>query len=171
MLLTELIRLLHIVEVYELAVMVVEVKLHYFLCWYGMEESGLPYTMAILHLENAPPHYQLNRRLGGPQRWSGHFGEERSRVPASICALDCPSCTLITVLPHCVTSDVYMLYGTTQVKRIPCSKHVGLLLQDRLKFSCSLGGVLGLKDNLLHFRALPGGCLCHGRAGVCSGRL
>jgi len=29
-----------------------------------------------------PPWYPLNRKLDGPEKWSGHFGEDETCIPA-----------------------------------------------------------------------------------------
>jgi hypothetical protein len=40
-----------------------------------MEESGQTHTMATLSLGKNPP-YPLERKIGGPQHWSGCFETE-----------------------------------------------------------------------------------------------
>jgi hypothetical protein len=42
-----------------------------------MEVSGQLHVPAALLLEK-DPRYPLDRRLGGPQSWSGHGGEEKT---------------------------------------------------------------------------------------------
>jgi len=41
-----------------------------------MEVIGPIHTLPTLLPENNP-HYPLNMKLGRPQGWSGHFGEEK----------------------------------------------------------------------------------------------
>jgi hypothetical protein len=38
-------------------------------------------TLLLLYSWGKNPQYPLNRKLGGPQTWSGHFGEEKSLLP------------------------------------------------------------------------------------------
>jgi hypothetical protein len=45
-----------------------------------MEVSCQPHTAVTFALGESPL-YPLSRRWGGPQRWSGHFGEEINFLP------------------------------------------------------------------------------------------
>jgi hypothetical protein len=57
----------------------VEVQLHTFITCL-MEVSGqLQAPAAVAHGINTQ--YSLNRRLSGPQSWSGHNGEEKNLCP------------------------------------------------------------------------------------------
>jgi len=57
------------------------------------------FTVWLLSLCRKLPRYLLNRRLGGPQSWTGHFWEERNLLPllGIELFLKCPICYLVTV--------------------------------------------------------------------------
>jgi hypothetical protein len=62
-----------------------------------MEVSGHLHAPTALHLAKAPP-YPLNRRLDGPQRWSGRFGNEKNVLPPPAIELrfvSCPARSLV----------------------------------------------------------------------------
>lgn len=67
-----------------------------------MDTSGQLYTPPALSLgAGESPLYQLNRRLGGPYGWLGHYGECRNllAVPWTIPQfLRRPACILFTIL-------------------------------------------------------------------------
>jgi hypothetical protein len=60
----------------------VEVQLYSLLVSAPDEVSGQLYAPAALTLETEP-RYPLNSRLGGPQRRSGHYGEEENLLPTT----------------------------------------------------------------------------------------
>jgi hypothetical protein len=55
------------------------------------------YAVAALCVGKRPG-CQLIRRLGGLQNQSVCFGEERNLSPAKIGILDCPGCSLVSIL-------------------------------------------------------------------------
>jgi hypothetical protein len=51
--------------------------------WMGRSTSlhQMVSCQCLTRLWGIPSHYPLNRVLGGPQSWSGHFGEQKNLLP------------------------------------------------------------------------------------------
>jgi hypothetical protein len=48
----------------------------------ALDGSGQRHALAALYSQEKDPQYPLDRRLGGPQRWSGQRLEEKSLASA-----------------------------------------------------------------------------------------
>jgi hypothetical protein len=58
----------------------VEVQFHYVLT-FTLDRSEWSTSHPSHFTHGKEPWYPLNRRLGGPQNWSGHFGKKKNLLP------------------------------------------------------------------------------------------
>jgi hypothetical protein len=63
-----------------------------------MEMNGQFHSLAAVRLLKDPPRYSLDRRLGGPQGWSGLCSEEKKNCPYRESNRGHPAHNLVTTL-------------------------------------------------------------------------
>jgi hypothetical protein len=81
------------------------------------------FTPRPLYLQGKSPWYPLDRRLGGPQSWSGRGGEEKNSQPL----LGLESLIIQPMAQHCNT-ELYQLISicTTLIKSVITRKFIHL---------------------------------------------